>query len=198
MNDAPDRLLAWLFRRAPPEEPPVRTGLYAILDSARDRRMFRAISETGLPHHCLFSGRLDPALQAVAPYLVELRPEASFVRRLLGDGWGRAWGIYVASPASLEELRRHFRRFLRVEDERGRRMLFRYYDPRVLRVYLPTCNEEELATVFGPVTRYVLEAEDPDRLLELSLHGGALVTRAILWRSERPDDVGSPLTSSSS
>jgi hypothetical protein len=30
-------------------------------------------------------------------------------------------------------------------------LLFRYYDPRVLRVYLPSCRPSELETVFGPV-----------------------------------------------
>ena len=53
--------------------------------------------------------------------------------------------------ATLEELRRHFRKFLKVEDPKGKSLIFRYYDPRVLRVYLPTCNAMELQTVFGPV-----------------------------------------------
>lgn len=54
-------------------------------------------------------------------------------------------------------LRRHFRRFLRVTDEQGQPLMFRYYDPRVLRVYLPTCTAEELALVFGPVSAYLIE-----------------------------------------
>ena len=41
---------------------------------------------------------------------------------------------------------------------------FRYYDPRVLRVYLPTCNARELQTVFGPVLRYLVEDEKPTGL----------------------------------
>ena len=35
----------------------------------------------------------------------------------------------------VDELRRHLRRFLLVKDESGRQLYFRYYDPRVLRLY---------------------------------------------------------------
>jgi hypothetical protein len=38
---------------------------------------------------------------------------------------------------------RRRRRFLRVKDEDG--LVFRFYDPRVMRVYLPTCAAGELA-----------------------------------------------------
>ena len=54
---------------------------------------------------------------------------------------------------------RHFRQFLRVRDEAGREFFFRFYDPRVLRVYLPTCNSEELRTFFGPVELFSMEGE---------------------------------------
>ncbi len=43
-------------------------------------------------------------------------------------------------------------------------MLFRYSDPRILRVYLPTCLPDELEQMFGPVTAYVMESEDADTL----------------------------------
>lgn len=182
-SDTADRLVVSLWRPPQSMEPQKFTRVYAIVDGARDHRIYRAVSETGLPKKCLFAGKLDPALQRAAPYLVELSPESSFVQHLLERGWGRAWGIFVVSSAPLEELRRHFRRFLRVEDERGRRLFFRYYDPRVLRDYLPTCTAGELAMVFGPVTRYVLEGADPGQLVEYSLNGGELSVRAVAWGS---------------
>ena len=54
-------------------------------------------------------------------------------------------------------------------------MLFRYYDPRVLRVYLPTCNFDELQTVFGPVMHFIQEGEVPTELLRFQLTNGSLV-----------------------
>jgi len=53
-------------------------------------------------------------------------------------------------------------------------MLFRYYDPRVLRIYLPTCNAGELSTIFGPITGYIVEDADPWTLLRFSLDSGSL------------------------
>jgi hypothetical protein len=58
-------------------------------------------------------------------------------------------------------------------------MYFRYYDPRVLRIYLPTCNAQELATVFGPVTSFVLEDADASTLLRLSSSEGALQVQKV-------------------
>ena len=47
----------------------------------------------------------------------------------------------------------------------GKRLYFRYYDPRVLRVYLPTCNTEETKFIFGPLAAYFCEGETADTLL---------------------------------
>jgi hypothetical protein len=97
---------------------------------------------------------------------VRLHPDGFFSRDLLAHSWGESWGIYVVSGAQLSDLQRHFRRFLRVQDESGKTLIFRYYDPRVLRPYLPTCTPAELQTVFGPVTRFVLEGRTPNVLLD--------------------------------
>ena len=68
----------------------------------------------------------------------------------------------------MEELRQHFRGLLKVEDEDGKELFFRYYDPRVLRAYLLTCNETDLDTLFGPVYSLFFEGEDPNALLKYS------------------------------
>jgi hypothetical protein len=44
-------------------------------------------------------------------------------------------------------------------------MLFRYYDPRVLRAFLPTCTLEEANTFFGPVDAFVAEGHAGESLL---------------------------------
>ena len=38
--------------------------------------------------------------------------------------------------------------------------------PRVLRVYLPTCNAKETEQFFGPIEHYLVEGETPDKLLQ--------------------------------
>jgi hypothetical protein len=42
----------------------------------------------------------------------------------------------------------------------------------VLRIYLPTCNTQELQTVFGPVLRYLMEDENPATLLKFWIESG--------------------------
>jgi hypothetical protein len=56
-----------------------------------------------------------------------------------------------------------------VYDPDNKLIYFRYYDPRVLRVYLPTCNAEEIKIVFGPIGSYITEDENSSELLRFSL-----------------------------
>ena len=46
-----------------------------------------------------------------------------------------------------------------VYDHENQPMYFRFYDPRVLGVYLPECDIEEAATFFGPLTSIVIEGK---------------------------------------
>lgn len=169
MADVPfEQLSARLWPRGDDEH------TYALLDAARDPEVHAWITSAQAPTLCLYLGSLDPKLARVAPYLVRLGRSAPSSRALVERAWGDAWGVFVRSSAPMEMLHRHFRRMLRVQDERGKRMLFRFYDPRVLRVYLPTCVRAELDQVFGPVECFVMEGEDPATLLELRNQGGAL------------------------
>jgi hypothetical protein len=138
---------------------------YAILDGARSPRVHSMLQSPALPSCCLYSGKLSAPLQAAAPYVVHLRRGVPEVEELLERAWGASWGIFLRSEGNLESLRRHFRRFLRVRTEAGQTIVFRYYDPRVFRVYLPTCNVVELGVVFGPVAVFVLEGESPETVL---------------------------------
>ncbi|HMB91661.1 MAG TPA: DUF4123 domain-containing protein [Rhodothermales bacterium] len=131
--------------------------IYVILDGARDQRIYPNLLLSGARHECLYRGDLPEVLLAAAPHLLELQPNAAFTNWLFQYGWGRSWGIFLSSRARIRDLQRHFRQFLTVKDAQGKRLYFRYYDPRVLRVYLPTCTRAELDFVFGPVDQFFLE-----------------------------------------
>jgi len=153
--------------------------LYALLDAARDTRIHSRLFESRIEAVSLFRGEKARELAGVAPYLVQLHRNDSFSDWLFAYGWGDSWGIMVESSADLRELGRHFQGFIMVYDPKGKPLYFRYYDPRVFRVYLPTCNESELKTVFGPVSAFYLEAEDPDYLIHYAFAGGKLVERKV-------------------
>jgi hypothetical protein len=123
---------------------------------------------------CLYRGELDPDIATVAPYLVRLESGDKFAELVLKEGWGEHWGIFMLSTATLRALRDHFREFHTVELPDQRTVLFRYYDPRVLRSFLPACNAAELGSFFGPVQSFVVEGEAPDAGTKFGLAGKAL------------------------
>jgi hypothetical protein len=164
-------------------------NIWMILDCARDQKqIFRFILGCHLDYRCLYSGTLHPALEMAAPYLLQLDVDSQETRRLIELSWGNSWGVFLKSETSLNSLRRHLREFLIVKDSKGRRMTFRYYDPRVLRTYLPTCTAEELRTVFGPIECFWTEdPKEPDQLMDFRLEQGRLVRKKLA--------LGRPLTS---
>lgn len=153
------------------------TEIYAVLDGARDPCIHQMVRSSELAWRCLYAGTLPAELLEVAPYLVHMRPHASFTNDVLSRGWGHAWGIWLISAAPFDDLRRHLRRFLRVQDEAGRRLVFRYYDPIVLATFLPTCTAAELAELFGPIDAFLLEAGPGPQITEFRFDGSALHTR---------------------
>ena len=162
---------------------PAGTAVFVILDSARDKRIYGAVDGTRLPKDCLYSGDLPWQMQMTAPYLVQLEPQDRFTEYLLANGWGDCWGVFLRTETGIRQLRKHLRQFLRVRDEAGHRLIFRYYDPRVLRVYLPTCTAEEIETFYGPVKSFVMEGENPGEILEFRNQNGRLITRKAVMAS---------------
>jgi hypothetical protein len=153
--------------------------IYTILDAARDEQICPAILNSDSEYICLYRGDQAIDLADVAPYLVKLERGDSFTNWLLRHGWGKSWGIFLASDAPFNELRQHFRTFLMVYDDKGKPLYFRYYDPRVLRVYLPTCNESELEAVFGPVTQFIVEDDEGNAMMRYFRLVGQLAENAV-------------------
>ena len=154
----------------------LRRDIWMIVDAARDPRIFPALLDYHVEYTCLYSGPLHPQLELAAPYLVRLDYEHSGSRRLIRDAWGNSWGVFLKADTGKERLRKHLRGFLVVKDQRNRRLVFRYYDPRVLNVYLPTCTGDELETVFGPVERFWAENAAGDAWHEFRVEGRSLVS----------------------
>jgi hypothetical protein len=175
-----DRVIETLW----PPGLPKATSVWAILDAARDERIYPALKFSKLEYISLYAGKLPDALLRAAPYIVELAPTYSFTRPLLEMGWGQSWGVFLRIDDA-RNLRPHLRSLLRVKDESGRVLVFRYYDPRVLRAYLPTCTGDELRTVFGPIGSFVMETGGGEGLIEFELDGQRMQQRRTLLATER-------------
>jgi hypothetical protein len=152
------------------------TKAFAILDGGSIPDLLDKLYGVQRPEFgCLYAGELNPDLAEVAPYLVRLEPKSEFAKWVLGRGWGKHWGVFVIAALGFDEVRHHLRKFLIVHDTGGKPFYFRYYDPRVLRAFLPSCNRGELAEFFGSFKTWVLEGEDPATLLRFDLADGQLI-----------------------
>jgi hypothetical protein len=133
--------------------------VFAILDAARNPLILAWLLDCEEKYQSLYEGPEADKMMAVAPYLVAVPPYSGFLPRLVRAGWGQSWGVYLTCDRPFDEVRKHLRRFLTVETEDGKKLVFRFYDPRVLSVFLPSCTGEESRTFFGPVGNYLLESD---------------------------------------
>jgi len=142
--------------------------VYAVLDAARDKQVLALLQSAGAKYHSLYEGPQAEELASVAPYLVDLTREHALLERIISAGWGKSWGIFLTGTKPFDEIRRHLRKFLMVREEAaGKRLYFRFYDPRVLRNFLPTCLPQQSAALHAEVDSFFTESED-GRLLRFA------------------------------
>jgi uncharacterized protein DUF4123 len=142
-----------------------REPLFALLDGGRDVEVLTILYAHEAPTRSLYQGEAEATLGASGPFLCEIGGDPALLRVLTRKGWGKSWGLYLTSTASFDELRHHFRTLLMVRRERDESELyFRFYDPRVLRIFLPTCTARQTAQVFGPVTTFLVEGPGGDSI----------------------------------
>lgn len=136
-------------------------NLYAILDAARSDRALQLVEESIDPYASLYDGEQGRAFDDIAPYLVHLQPNSWLLERLVTEGWGDAWGIYVESSAGFDKVRRHFRQFLKVAVQGEQHNLyFRFYDPRVTRTLSKVLTSEQRVEFLAHLDGLLLEDTD--------------------------------------
>lgn len=161
-------------------------SLYAVLDACDEPRVPAKALELGEERVvCLYRGSAMRDYWAIAPYLAQV--DEPLLDWIVESLWDDPWGIFAIAPTDLETLRKHFRRFLKVHNPEGKELLFRFYDPRILPVFLPTCLPWEAERFYGPIDGFVVNGE-PDGL-------------SVFRRADRPspkaggptgDDSGQP------
>ncbi len=160
---------------------------FVILDGARDPSIHAALERHDPERTCLFSGDLPTVLEAAAPWLVDVdaAPPAC-VSWLVDEVWGTSAGVWLVAEASLGELRKHLRRFLRVKGPSGAKLMFRSYDPRVLRLFLEVVTPEQVPFFFGSIVEWSVEDEEPDALLRFHLGEAGLVRARVALSAPPP------------
>lgn len=154
--------------------------VYVILDGAQNANLLDVMADSeGLEYECLMMDKLEPDMQEVAPYIVHLVEDAPFTKWLMEHGWAQNWGIFLTSHGDLGEVWRDMRQHMMVYDPKGERLFFRFYDPRVLNAFLPTCDGKQLAEFFGRVDLFIAELEGGQGAHAFSVADGKLVTELV-------------------
>ncbi len=161
-------LLTTLWRRKPE---------YALLDAAQDAQVLAFLSQGKALWRSLYDGASATKLATHAPYLVAVPDSEEWLKELVSAGWCKSWFVFVSSASSFEDVRHHFRKFLFVLNSAHQQFYFRFYDPRILRAFLPTCSTDQLEEFFGPITEFILEGDEPNELCSLSLTESGLASR---------------------
>lgn len=113
---------------------------------------------------CLFAGTLAIELGDVAPYLGQIKSFSADTARLVEYLMIKQVGILVipendfstSSSTAFSQMYRHFRKFNVAENPDGKKLFFRYYDPRVIFTVLNVFDASQLNEFYGPVTAFYI------------------------------------------
>jgi hypothetical protein len=134
--------------------------LWAVLDACDTPAVLARVTELGVERaRCLYPRSNREEDLAAAPYLLSVEPDT--LKLIVERLWGQPWGILAVARTDLQSLRNHFRTLLQVEGADGKVVYFRFYDPRVLGKYLPTCTPAEAKQVLGPCEALGVAGAEP-------------------------------------
>lgn len=170
---AQTRLWDTLFGPSSDGEP---MDVYAVLDGATVRQLPDMLEEEDAEHASLQAvDSNDPIELTRAAYLTRVERFSRLGDWLASEGWGRSWGIFAMCRAGtdFDDVLRHFRELMQVRLPDGRIVFFRFYDPRVWRPFLPTCDATQLKQLFAEPVLYGCESEDGGAVLIDSVKNGA-------------------------
>ncbi len=139
---------------------------YAIIDACDNHELVlnKAYHELGESKAiCLFKGTHMEDYDAVAPFLFSVdRALLDWISKHLDK---TNWGVFAFTKATRADLCAHLQKFFMVLLPDGRKWFFCYYDPRILKTYLPTCLPAELQQFFGPVRGFAIFDPEQQRII---------------------------------
>lgn len=121
---------------------------YIILDAARVGINLYEILAKSSKSDNLYSGQLKHDLEFVAPYLCSLEKDSELLNWIKEDIENFDKLIFIYSAAPFDVLLSHLKKFIVVVADKEE-FYFRFYDPAVLPIFLPTCTVEQIRVFFG-------------------------------------------------
>lgn len=127
------------------------SNVYAVIDGAATPELRFKLYDWQPQNCCLWSGKFEPDLEEVAPYLVTLQPACAFTDWLLAEGWHAHWNIFVETELDFKACRKHLRKFLQAKAPSGDTLIFRFYDPRVMALFAPNSDAHQAAQFYDNI-----------------------------------------------
>lgn len=143
--------------------------IYAVVDGAACPELRFKIFDWEPQSACLWSGDLEPDMEEVAPYMIKLEKESEMTDWLITEGWGNNWNIFTASKLDPREFRKQIRKLLLVKSPEGKNLIFRFYDPRVIDIFLPTSKGEQAQELFNGLESIFYPSQQEDGLVRAQL-----------------------------
>lgn len=159
----------------------VSGDVYAILDGAMVKQLPDWFEDRDAPYACLFPGETDPMVLTRAPWLVRTEPGSEPMAWILQEGWARNWGMFAVVPRDtpFDAVLDHFRKFLQVRLPDERLVFFRFYDPRVQRLFLPSCDAGQTGELFALPLSWVCESDGGEALLVHTVAAGSVKVQTV-------------------
>lgn len=140
------------------------TNTYLLVDAtarAKVSMIFDLDHYDDIEQQCLYSGDLAIKFKKNAPYLLNLSltqqqmedddSVPQFHKDFFAKHWGQNTGIFVHSKDDIPTLARHFKKFIKIQNEQKKWFYFRFCDPRVMNYYLQSIAQwpQRVAKWFG-------------------------------------------------
>lgn len=125
--------------------------VHAVIDGCVVPDLPDRLTQSQAEWDCLRRGALTQAQAARAAYIVELRQDSPLLRWLIDEATTAftGWGLLMRSTRPLLTMRELARDLAEVHLPSGDRRLWRWWDPELLELFLPSCSHDQRDRVFA-------------------------------------------------
>lgn len=139
---------------------------YLILDGAQIDDLVKTIYKLQKTAQVdvLYLNTRFAELQDVSPVLVKVQPTDPLFQKFQTD-WQTTAGIHILAKGDIYTLGNHLRSSLQAKIN-GQPTLFRFYDPRILKLWLETITPQQQSQFMGTITTLYLPATEDSQAKE--------------------------------
>ncbi|WP_373634891.1 DUF4123 domain-containing protein [Yoonia sp. SS1-5] len=129
---------------------------FILLEAARRPDIETVLQGFKVDYLPLYQGVSADEYALHAPYIAQVKEGSRAADWLIEESWGQGWGVWLRSARSLDELRKHFRKFTQLYNPtEDRWFLFRFYAPETMRRIVPALPPRDFAAFTQDIAAYI-------------------------------------------